>query len=109
MRPNSRRNNEQGIVIMLVAVVMLFVVGAMAALSIDVVTLYTARSEAQLAADGGALAGARVLVNSGMTSDPNADTDGLMANSQDLATKVATEVARQNEVGGRNLGAAEVT
>jgi uncharacterized membrane protein len=42
---------------MLVAVVMLFVVGAMAALSIDVVTLYTARSEAQLAADGAALAG----------------------------------------------------
>jgi hypothetical protein len=88
---------------------MLFVVGAMAALSIDVVTLYTARSEAQLAADGGALAGARVLANSGMTSDPNADTDGLMANAQALATNVATEVSRQNEVGGRNLGAAEVT
>ena len=48
----SGRKNEQGIVIMLVAVVMLFVVGAMAALSIDVVTLYTARSEAQLAAAG---------------------------------------------------------
>ena len=42
---------EQGIVIVLVAVVMLFVIGAMAALSIDVVTLYTARSEAQLAAE----------------------------------------------------------
>jgi uncharacterized membrane protein len=43
----------------LVSVFMLFVMGAMAALSIDVVTLYTARSEAQLAADGAALAGAR--------------------------------------------------
>jgi len=48
---------------MLVAVVMLFVVGAMAALSIDVVTLYTARSEAQLAADSAALAGARQFGN----------------------------------------------
>jgi len=46
---------------MLVAVFMLFVVGAMAALAIDVVTLYTARSEAQLAADGAALAAARRL------------------------------------------------
>ncbi|HLM79633.1 MAG TPA: pilus assembly protein TadG-related protein [Terriglobales bacterium] len=44
---------------------MLFVIGAMAALSIDEVTLYTARSEAQLAADAAALAGARVLANSG--------------------------------------------
>ncbi len=51
---------------------MLFVVGAMAALSIDVVTIYTARSEAQLAADSAALAAARVLANSGATSDPNA-------------------------------------
>src|ERR1700693_5678700 len=101
-----RRNSEQGIVIMLVAVVMLFVVGAMAALSIDVVTLYTARSEAQLAADGAALAGARVLANSGATSDT---TGTSMANAQGLATKVATQVAQQNEVGGRNLLAAEVT
>ena len=94
---------------MLVAVVMLFVVGAMAALSIDVVTLYTARSEAQLAADGAALAGARVLANSGATSDPNAASDNLMTNAQNIATAVATLVARQNEVGGRNLVAAEVT
>src|SRR5450759_4240503 len=93
---------------MLVAVVMLFVVGAMAALSIDVVTLYTARSEAQLAADGAALAGARVLANSGMTSDPSADSNGLMANARDLATKVATQVAQQNVVGGRSLVATEV-
>jgi Flp pilus assembly protein TadG len=109
LRPGSRRNNEQGIVIMLVAVVMLFVVGAMAALSIDVVTLYTARSEAQLAADGAALAAARVLANSGATSDPNAASDGLMTNAWNLAQAVAIQVAEQNEVGGRNLTAAEIT
>src|SRR6202035_266495 len=85
---------------------MLFVVGAMAALSIDVVTLYTARSEAQLAADGAALAGARVLANSGATLATNGLT---MANAWTLAQVVAIQVAEQNEVGGRNLTAAEVT
>jgi len=100
LRSNSRRNHEQGIVIVLVAVVMLFVVGAMAALSIDVATIYTARSEAQLAADGAALAGARALANSGATSDPNALTDGLLSNAQTLASAVATQVAGQNTVGG---------
>src|ERR1700687_3974995 len=86
---------------------MLFVVGAMAALSIDVVTLYTARSEAQLAADGAARAGARVLANSGMTSKP---TDAaLTSNAETLASTVATQVARNNEVGGRKLAGSEVT
>src|SRR5450631_745293 len=104
---NPRHGNEQGMVIMLVAVFMLFVVGAMAALSIDVVTIYTARSEAQLAADGAALAGARTLANSGMTSEP---TDALLtANAEILASTVATQVARSNTVGGRLLVAGEVT
>ena len=71
---------------------MLGVVGAMAALSIDVVTIYTARSEAQLAADGAALAGARVLANSGMTSDvANA---ALTSNAETLASAVAIQVAQ---------------
>jgi len=95
-------------VITLVAVFMLFVVGAMAALSIDVVTIYTARSEAQLAADGAALAAARVLANSGATSDPNASADGLMTNAWGLAQTVALQVAEQNQVGGANLTAANV-
>src|SRR5450755_2178587 len=91
-RRGKRRSHEQGIVIILVAVFMLFVVGAMAALSIDVVTLYTARSEAQLAADAAALAGARVLANSGMTSMP---TNALLAlNAENLASIVAIQVAQ---------------
>src|ERR1035441_8494131 len=99
-KPKSRRR-EEGVVITLVAVFVLFVLGAMAALSIDVVTLYTARSEAQLAADAAALAGARMLANSGMTSDPSAATDNLMTNAQILANAVATQVAQSNQVGGR--------
>jgi hypothetical protein len=105
-RTNSRRNHEQGVIITVVAVFMLFVIGAMAALAIDGVTLYTARSEAQLAADGAALAGARVLANSGATSDK---TGGLMANAWTIAKVVALQVAEQNQVGGTNLTAAEIT
>ena len=95
--------------IVLVAVVLLFVVGAMAALSIDIVTLYTARSEAQLAADAGALAGARVFANSGVTSDAGRRST---RNARNLATMIATQVAAQNIVGGRTLnpvaGAGEI-
>src|SRR5208337_349339 len=104
----SGRKNEQGIIITLVAVFMLFVVGAMAALSIDVVTLYTARGEAQLAADSAALAAARVLANSGATSDPNSLSDDLMTSAWGLAQTVALQVAEQNQVGGTNLTAAQV-
>jgi hypothetical protein len=74
----------------------------MAALSIDVVTLYTARSEAQLAADAAALAGARVLANSGMTSTFNASTT-VGDNAVPLAMAVATQVAASSTVGGRTL------
>ena len=106
---HPRDKREEGVVITLVAIFMLGVVGAMAALAIDVVSLYTARSEAQLAADGAALAGARVLATSGMTSDPNAVGDGLESNAVSLATAVATQVAASNPVGGRDLNAGAST
>jgi hypothetical protein len=98
-----RRRKERGVIITLVAIFMLGIVGAMAALSIDVVTLYTARSEAQLAADGAALAAARVLANSGMTSTSDV-TVGI--NAIPMATAVATQVAANNLVGGRDLNPA---
>jgi Flp pilus assembly protein TadG len=100
------RSNERGVVITLVAVFMLFVVGAMAVLAIDVVTFYTARSEAQLAADGAALAGARVLANSGMTSSTDAT---LASNAAALCSTVATQVARSNQIGGQTPTTANVT
>src|SRR5207253_6640569 len=43
---------------------------AMAALSIDIITLYLAREEAQRSADQAALAAARVISISGLTGDP---------------------------------------
>jgi uncharacterized membrane protein len=97
----SNRNRESGVVILLVAVFLLFVVGAMAALAIDLVTFYTARSEAQLAADGAALAAARVIANSGMTSKPG--DISLVTNVELLARTVGAQVAVHNKVGGRFL------
>jgi hypothetical protein len=105
-RSKTARPKEQGVVILLVAVVLLFIVGAIAALAIDLVTFYTARSEAQVAADGAALAGARVLANSGMTS---ANDSTVTTNAQALATNIARQVAIHNDVGGTNLTSAEVT
>ena len=97
------KKSDQGVIITLVAMFMLFIVGAMAALSIDVVTFYTARSEAQLAADSGALAAARALANSGMTSDLTAIGDGIASSAETTATTVAMQVASSNYVGGRPL------
>ncbi|HXM11191.1 MAG TPA: pilus assembly protein TadG-related protein [Terriglobales bacterium] len=102
------RKNERGVVITLVAVFMLCVVGAMAALSIDVVTIYTARSEAQLAADGAALAAARVIANSGATSDPTGTLLGTVEAAAGPAQNVAVQVAEQNQVGGTYLTGANI-
>ena len=93
--------------VLLLASGILIVATAMAVLAIDITALYTARSEAQLAADAGALAGARVLANSGITSNPT--STGLSSNLQNIAIAVATQVTTQNAVGGRALRAAEVT
>ena len=106
IQSTSRHEYQKGVVITLVAVFTLFVIGAMAALSIDVVTLYTARSEAQLVADSAALAAARVLANSGATSD---QTGNLRVPAQTVAQAVATQVALQNQVAGVTLTSANVT
>jgi hypothetical protein len=72
---------------------------AMAALSIDVVTLYLADANAQQAADSAALAGARILSLSGMTGDPQNKSGGWAA-ACNSAQQVATAVGNQITVGG---------
>jgi len=79
---------------------------AMAALAIDVVSLYSARSEAQRTAEAAALAGAQVFANSGFTSgnatwgapsSPIAQT--AMCNSGNgLAEKAAQATLARNPV-----------
>src|SRR5438093_962196 len=100
-------HDEQGVTILVVACSLAFVMIALAALVIDVSALFTARGDAKQAADAAALAGAKVLANSGMTSDPTNAT--LQANAVALATQVATAVATKNTVGGRPLTTGEVT
>jgi uncharacterized membrane protein len=97
-RSVAHRRQERGVTIALVALAMVGII-AMAALSIDVGTLYQASAEAQRSADAAALAGARVLSLSGMTGDP-ANTSGLWSAACATATRTANTVAGQNPVGG---------
>jgi len=70
----------------------------LAALAIDVVTLYVASGEIQRAADGAAIAGAKVFVYTGVTTDPSNTT--LQALAQTTATSVITAAVAQNIVSG---------
>ncbi len=80
----------------LVAIAMVAII-AMAALSIDVVTLYLAREEVQRSADAAALGAARVLSLSGVTGDPQNATAQWPA-ACTAAAQVAQALADQNAV-----------
>src|SRR5215831_11092704 len=85
------RNGERGITMILVVLAMLSML-AIVALAIDVVTLYSARSETQRAADAGALAAAKMLVDMGVTTDDPANPSVPTAAQIDAATKAAQSV-----------------
>ena len=68
----QRRHGERGQTIILVAVSIISLL-AMAALAVDVITLYVAKGQIQHAADAAALAGAKAFVESTVTSVPTAD------------------------------------
>jgi Flp pilus assembly protein TadG len=84
---SRHRHHERGQTILLVAISLVSLLG-MAALAIDIVTLYVARSEIQRAADAAALAGAKAIADSGFTSLPT--TDSNYSNAQALALSMAT-------------------
>src|ERR1700686_598963 len=108
------RRRERGITMILVAVAMTAII-AMAALSIDVITLYLAREEAQRSADAAALAAARVISVSGITGTADPDTDSaswklICGGSSSTATQAAQAVVQQNSVGGSAIaGTSTVT
>lgn len=97
-RQAMHRNRERGVTLALVALSIVGVI-SMAALSIDVGTLYQASSEAQRSADAAALAAARVLSLSGITGDPT-NAGGHWADACTAAQQAARTVATQNTVGG---------
>jgi Flp pilus assembly protein TadG len=101
---------EHGVTMILVAVAMVAII-AMAALSIDVVTLYLAREEAQRSADAAALAAARILSVSGLTGDPsNASTNwSAICGSGGVATQAAQAAVQQNAVGSVAIAATSIT
>src|ERR1700751_580901 len=99
----AAHDNERGITMVRVAAAMVAIVG-MAALSIDVVTLYLAKEEAQRSADAAALAAARVLSLSGLTGDPtnsSSNWGAICGGSGGTATLAAQAVAAQNIVGNQ--------
>lgn len=95
----------------LVAIAMVGII-AMAALSIDVITLYLAREETQRAADAAALTAARVISVSGITGDP-ANSSGkwntICGGSTSPASLAAAAAVQQNSVGGNAIAPASIT
>jgi Putative Flp pilus-assembly TadE/G-like len=86
----SRENQgARGQTIVLVAIGLVSLL-AMAALAIDVVTLYAARSETQRAADATALVAAKAIADSGFTTLPPSDPNMLNGSALLLAQNMAT-------------------
>ncbi|MGC2197896.1 MAG: pilus assembly protein TadG-related protein [Terriglobales bacterium] len=100
------RNRERGVTMILVVLAMLSMLGIIA-LAIDVITLYSARSETQRAADAAALAAAKMLVDMGVTTDPTATVP--TAAQIDAATKAAQSVAVNATIAGRQVQTGDVT
>src|SRR3984893_14039064 len=101
----AHRKNERGVTIVLVAFSLLALLG-MAALAIDIATLYAAHGEAQRAADAAALAGARMFAASGYTSASSSLAPSDICQSSAgpgaaaAANRQAEAVAAQNLIAG---------
>ena len=102
----NARHGERGVTMILVVLAMLSMLGIVA-LAIDVITLYSARSETHRAADAGALAAAKMLVDMGVTTDPTATVP--TAAQVDAATKAAQSVAVHSIIAARQVQTADVT
>jgi Flp pilus assembly protein TadG len=96
-KTSHTKSNERGQTLVLVALTLVSLL-AMAALAIDVVTLYVAKSEAQRAADAAALAGAKAFVDSGVTTDPS--NSSLQTLAQAMATAIINAMIGENKVAG---------
>lgn len=91
MRAEARSNSRQGAVLPIVTVVLIGLLSVVA-LAIDIGLVTIARSQAQAAADVGALAGARNL-------------NGQVLNNKDAAIDFAKKAAAQNYILGQKITA----
>src|SRR5271167_1101086 len=99
---SRQRLRQRGQTIILVAISLVSLLG-MAVLAIDVVTLYVASSEIQRAADAAALAGAKAIADSSVTTllvtDPNVATiQGWVVSN--AATPQINAVLQNNLIAG---------
>jgi len=110
LRPLIRRplrnvefgSRQRGFTMAFVAITMVAIV-SMAALAIDIGTLYQAKAEAQRAADAAALAAAQVISTSGITGDPSNSSlswQPACGGTSSSATLIAVSVAQQNLIAG---------
>jgi hypothetical protein len=101
MRSISYRREERGQTLLLVVVAMSVLLG-MAALAIDIATLYTASNEARRAAEAAALAGAQAFVSSGVTAGwlPQNTVCTGSVGSPGLAEQRALQAVATNSVAG---------
>src|SRR5258707_8460298 len=92
----KERNAERGAALVMIAGGLVLILAA-AGLAIDLGVLYLEKSEAQRAADAGALAGAQVFATSGCTLNASC----LSTPVETTATANATKLAQQNLVFGQ--------
>lgn len=104
-------STERGFTMALVAVALVSII-AMAALSIDIGTLYQAKAEAQRAADAAALTAARVISISGITGDPTNKSNSwqkVCGGSSSPATVAAQSEVQQNLIAGVAIPNGQIT
>ena len=104
------RSGERGFTMALVTVALVAII-ALAALSIDIGTLYQAKAEAQRAADAAALTAARMISISGITGDPANVSNSwqtVCGGTSSPATLAAINVAQQNLISGVAATSADV-
>ena len=107
------RKNERGQTIALVAASLVALLG-MAALSIDVVTLYVARGEAQRAADAAALGGARMFATTSFATSPSSFTASEICasagpGSSSAVNVVAEKTAAENSVSNQPAAVSNIS
>jgi putative Flp pilus-assembly TadE/G-like protein len=100
--PEERRNLERGSTLFIVAASLTLLLG-IAALAVDLASLYVARSESQRAADAAALAGAKVFVESGCV------TSGDCSAQEGAAAARAAQIASQDLVEGQPVTVSGIT
>ncbi len=107
-KPGSK---ECGFTMALVAVALVTII-AMAALAIDLGTLYQAKGEAQRAADAAALTAARIISISGITGDPTNISNSwqpICGGAASAATLAAISEAQRNLISGAAATSANVS